>query len=120
LQNNENNKVILNIDINKISEFMNEFINMKMHVSNIEKELNKTKEELNEKLNKTKEELNEKLIKTNVELNKEKIKNEQLSNKILNIENHFALVYNHSALYQTSRDIGKSIFHYIYKHFKIG
>ena len=72
LQNNENNKVIPNIDINKVSEFMNEFIIMKMHVSNIEKELNNTKEELNEKLNKT-----------NGELDKVKIKNEQLSNKIL-------------------------------------
>ena len=40
--------------------------------------------------------------------------------KILNIESHLVLVYNHSALYQTSRDIGKSIFHYIYKHFKLG
>lgn len=59
------------------------------------------------------------LEKFNDELKESKIKYESLQQRIDLLEKHQALLYNQIALYQTSRDNGKSIFFYLYKYFEL-
>lgn len=58
----------------------------------------------------------EKIIKDN---KKNKKAYKELEKRVTALENHVVLLTNHMTLFQTSRDIGKSIFHYLYKHFNL-
>ena len=67
---------------------------------------------INQELKETKTELKE----TKTELKETKTK---LSERIDLLEKHQVLLYNQMALYQNSRDNGKSIFYYLYKYFEL-
>lgn len=58
----------------------------------------------------------EKIIKDN---KKNKKAYKELEKRVTALEKHVVLLTNHMTLFQTSRDIGKSIFHYLYKHFNL-
>ena len=61
------------------------------------------------------------MIETLMEEQKQMKKDKKfLLDKIHDIEKHLILMHNQSALYQTSRDIGKSIFHYLYLYWHLG
>ena len=57
--------------------------------------------------------------KFNDELKESKIKYEWIKQRIDLLAKHKALLYNKTALYQTSRDNCKSIFFYLYKYFDL-
>ena len=63
---------------------------------------------------------NQKLNSMNQELKESKQHSEKLTDRVELLEKHQVLLFNQIALYQNSRDNGKSIFYYLYKYFNLG
>ena len=63
---------------------------------------------------------NQKLNSMNQELKESKQHSENLTERVELLEKHQVLLFNQIALYQNSRDNGKSIFYYLYKYFNLG
>ena len=63
---------------------------------------------------------NQKLNSMNQELKESKQHSENLTERVELLEQHQVLLFNQIALYQNSRDNGKSIFYYLYKYFNLG
>ena len=73
----------------------------------------------NETIDKLKSFLKKNFKKINEKINKINKENRKTAKRLTALENHVVLIANHLTLLQTSRDIGKSIFHYLYEHFNL-
>ena len=106
-------------DNENIDNLLEQFGNEQATFSNKEKIMFKLINKINQQLKETKTELKE--TKTELDGTKTELKETEtkLSERIDLLEKHQVLLYNQMALYQTSRDNGKSIFFYLYQYFEL-